>query len=402
MSEAMSILVCPETMELAGSQLNAIELAKGVQDRGHRVVLFGRDGDLVPLARDLGLEFILAPPSAGVRLWANATELIEVVRSRNIGLVHGYERGPSLELAFGPHLRWSTPLVITVQAMSVASELPRHVPLIVGTEELAQRQRRKGYQHVELLEPPIDLNANRPGIAGGCAARAGFGFGAQDIVVVIVGRLTDELDKLAGVEAAMAGVGRLTRRAAVRLLVVGGGQGEARVRALAAEVNRHAGRPVVTVAGQLLDPRAAYDCADIVVGMGGSALKGLAFGKPVVVVGASGFVRLVEETSAATFLFNGWYGHGEGSGYVDELERVLHALIEDAHLRVRLGNYGLGVLVPRFALTGAIERQIDMYRAAIRAPAGGVARLRGLARSAQAVARGRVRRAPNPQQDLSD
>ncbi len=174
--------------------------------------------------------------------------------------------------------------------------------------------------------------------------------------------------------------------------MVGGGHGEGRVRTLAAQINAAAGEVVVQVVGPRLDPRAAYDSADIVVGMGGSALKGLAFGKPVVVVGAKGYVRLVEESSVPTFLFQGWYGYGRGHGHVDALERVLAGLVEDGARRARLGAYGLGVVGPRFALAGAIDRQIDIYRAARSASPGRRARLGGLAGSARALAMGRTHR----------
>ena len=50
-------------------------------------------------------------------------------------------------------------------------------------------------------------------------------------------------------------------------------------------VSRHcramgaAGRTVISFAGMLVDPRAAYSAADIVVGMGSSALRAMAFAK---------------------------------------------------------------------------------------------------------------------------
>ena len=43
----MRILVYPAKMEIGGSQLNAIELARGVAELGHDVLLFGPTGPLV-------------------------------------------------------------------------------------------------------------------------------------------------------------------------------------------------------------------------------------------------------------------------------------------------------------------------------------------------------------------
>ena len=66
------------------------------------------------------------------------------------------------------------------------------------------------------------------------------------------------------------------------------------------------GRDVVLVTGALLDPRPAYAAADIVIGMGSSALKGMAFGKPLVVQGEQGFWKLLEPATLPIFLAQGF------------------------------------------------------------------------------------------------
>ena len=53
------------------------------------------------------------------------------------------------------------------------------------------------------------------------------------------------------------------------------------------------GRQVVLLTGEIADPRSAYAAADVVVGQGGSALRGMAFGKPLIVVGEEGFSELL-------------------------------------------------------------------------------------------------------------
>jgi hypothetical protein len=79
---------------------------------------------------------------------------------------------------------------------------------------------------------------------------------------------------------------------------------------LANKVNGELRRPAVAVAGATLDPRPAYAAADIVVGMGGSALRGMAFGKPVVIVGERGFSAPFTPETADFFYYNGIYGLG--------------------------------------------------------------------------------------------
>ena len=353
----MKVLVYPAMMEIGGSQINAIELAHGTREQGHEVVVFGPDGALVSMVRRLGLEFIQSPVPHVFPSLANMTRLVDVVRRRGIDVVHGYEWGPSVELAFGPHLVCGVPLVTTVLSMSVPAEVPRHAPLLVGTEALVTAQRQKGWRDVELLEPPIDTDLNRP--ADTVAARARFGFRSGEVVASVVCRLTPELGKLQGVLDGIAAVAALAHRHPVRLLIAGTGPGEAEVARLADTANRAFGREVISFVGALLDPRDAYDCADIVLGMGSSALKGLAFGKPLIVHGDNGFVRRLDEETVGYFTRDGFHGDG-GDGERDLLP-LLETLVVDAGARQRLGAFGLRLVTERYSLKAAVRKQIGIY-----------------------------------------
>ncbi len=106
--------------------------------------------------------------------------------------------------------------------------------------------------------------------------------------------------------------------------------------------------------------------------MGGSALRGMAFGKPLVVQGERGFWELLTPESAPTFLRQGWYGVG---GDVDgraagaaRLSGILRGLLDDTGARVRLGEYGRALVVERFSLdrAGAVQEQV--YAEAVEAP----------------------------------
>lgn len=381
----MKILVCPAVMEIGGSQSNAVELARGVADLGHEVVLFGPDGELLELVRELDLEYVFAPRECRWPSRRNIAVLNRLVRVRGIDVVHGYEWGPAMDLAYGPHLRWGTPLVTTVMSMTVPKFLPRHAPLIVGTQELlAEHARNSGPVH--LMEPPIDTVRNASSDPG--RARARFGFEAHEVVLTVVCRLVTDLQKLEGVLEAMSVVGELAGDFPVRLLVVGGGEGLAEVVALATEINSSRGTDTVVVTGGLLDPRDAYDAADVVLGMGGSALKGLAFGKALVVQGRDGFWRLMDESSLPTFLFQGWYG-ASGGGRAD-LIAILRPLLVDAKRRARLGALGRAVVVDRFSIGTASANLIAIYASAIEDPPSRPDRSRSLARTSLSFTKSRI------------
>jgi glycosyltransferase involved in cell wall biosynthesis len=380
----MRILICPHLMEIGGSQLNAVELAARVGGAGHEVVLFGPDGELLSRVQELGLEYHRAPVENSWPSRRNIARLVSLVRERRFDLVHGYEWGPVTDLAYGPHLLLGTPMVATVLSMDVPDFLPRHVPLVVGTRELAASSRAR-YPGVRLMEPPIDTELNAPG-GNRMAARRGFGVDGDDLLVSVVCRLTTDLDKVQGVLEAIAVVETLAAQFPVRLLVAGDGPSLGDVRDAAEAVNRRTGRRTVIVAGALLDPGAAYEAADVVLGMGSSALKGMAFAKPLVVQGTNGFWHLLTPGNAATFLEQGWFGAGSGDG-VHRLHAELARLLPDAAERDRLGAFGRRLVTERFSLSEAAVHTEQLYRQTVALRRSPLGRLRALARPAVEVAK---------------
>jgi glycosyltransferase involved in cell wall biosynthesis len=379
---SLRIVVYPHTMEIGGSQLNAVELAAAVRDRGHEVLLYSPDGPLVDHARGLGLEHVRAAaapfrPAPGI-----TADLARLVAERRIDVLHGYEWPPALE-AFGVRAaRPGVAAVATVMSMAVPPFLPSSMPLVVGTQQLAAAARSTRPGPVHLIEPPVDTRANRPGATAG-EFRAAHPVDAGTAQVVIVSRLAHEM-KLEGILTAIRAVTVLARDRGVRLVVVGDGPAGPEVREAAAAANREAGRAVVLVTGELVDPRGAYDAADVCIGMGGSALRSLAFAKPLVVQGERGFFEVLTPETVDSFLEQGWFGVGSRgpAEATTHLADALAGLLDAPRRRAALGGFGRRLVEDRFSLDGAADRQIDIYRSAVRTNTG---RIRTLAEGATAM-----------------
>ena len=305
----MRVLVYPHDLSLGGSQLNAVEIAAAVRDMGHDVLLFGAPGPLLPRVRALGLEFVAAPPSRTRPGLATVRALRSLIRHRGIDVVHGYEWPPTIDLCLASAGTSAVP-VSTVMSMAVAPFIPRGLPLAVGTEQIAQTEVRRGRGDVVVIEPPVDLAENDPRADYGAQAfLAGLGVLPGSTVVVSVSRLAHEL-KLEGILTAISVIARLDGQ--VQLIIVGDGPARPIVQAAADEANRTAGRRAVLLAGELADPRPAYASADIMLGMGGSALRALSFAKPLIVQGEQGYWRTLTAETVSDFLWQGWYGVGDG------------------------------------------------------------------------------------------
>jgi glycosyltransferase involved in cell wall biosynthesis len=290
-----------------------------------------------------------------------------VVREWRVDVVHAYESMPVIEAFFGPVLRYRTPVVGTVMSMSVVPFFPRAVRLTVGTEQIREAALAAGHRRVILLEPPVDVDADNPSVDGR-DFRAEHGIRADEVLLVMVCRLVPEL-KLEGLLAACDAVGKLARTGhLVRLVIVGDGRARKEVADHAAKANALAGRQVVQLTGEITDPRPAYAAADVIVGQGSSALRGMAFGKPLVVVGEEGFVELLTPESAPIFLQQGWYGLGAGSlgTGAAALCLAMERLAISVELRRELGAFARHLVVNRFSLHRAARLLEEEYIAAIR------------------------------------
>ncbi|WP_448071223.1 glycosyltransferase [Georgenia yuyongxinii] len=375
----MRVLVYPHDLAIGGSQLNAIELAAAVNDRGHPTMVFGRPGPLVRRVEELGLRFIAAPEPGRRPSRSVISALADVARREHIDVLHGYEWPPGLEtwLSRG-RLGPATASVTTVMSMAVAPFLPRSVPLVVGTEQIAAAERQRGRHRVVVIEPPVDLRENDPGqpvIDGHYLARVGPRR-EDELRITAVCRLAHEL-KLEGLLTAIEVIGDLALERPVRMIVAGDGPARQSIAERAGVVNARTGRETIVLVGEMQDPRCAYLDADVVLGMGGSALRALAFAKPLVVQGEQGFWALLTPATLPDFQWTGWYGVGvhPADGAV-ALRRALVPLLDDPGRRRKLGAFGRAVVEERFALTTAAEAQIRLYEAAL--AAGGRGPLAGL------------------------
>ena len=360
----MKLLVFAHRLELGGTQVNAIELASVLRDRhDFDVVFHAAPGPLEALVREKGLRYVPAPD---VRLHpspARIRALRALVRQERPALIHAWDWWQGLEAYCGVHYPQGVPLVISDMMMSLTRVLPRQVPTTFGFAALARQAKRAGFRRTAVLAPPVDVQANAPGAVEADGFRRRAGLRAGEIVVVSVSRLSDYM-KSEPLVRAIEVMREVGQRLPLRLCIAGDGEARPRLQRLADETNRALGRDAVVLVGPMIDPRPAYEAADIMLGMGGSALRGLAFGKPLVVVGEAGMAKTFTPRSAPEFLDGGMYGRGDGSPDNRSLAQALGQLGADADLRAGLGQFGRDFVVRNHGLEAMGERLAAFCREA--------------------------------------
>ena len=336
---------------MGGGQLNAIDLAVTLRERhGDEVVYFASPGVLVEVLKKRGIRYLPAPAVSTYPSLKMMRALGSIVRQEKPDIIHAWDWFTGLDAFYGAHIPYQTPMLLTdVISEYITRFLPKTLPITFGTPEFVDVARRAGWTRASLLLPPIDTISNSPRTVEGAYLRQSFGVSDGEILVVTVSRLAQPF-KSESISRTMEVVGQLVSEYPIRFLVVGDGEGRDSLVRLATQVNQHVGREVIILGGQMVDPRPAYAAADIVVGMGSSALRGMAFEKPVIVVGAGGFSDTFMPASAPKFLYGGMYGKEVPSRNNEKHSLDLRMLITDAALRQDLGQYSRQFVVENFSL----------------------------------------------------
>lgn len=355
----LRVLVGLNQLWLGGAELNALDLATKCREQGHHVIIVGQEEEdraMVELAEHRGFAVRVLRRGHNRSL---IRSLESIVKEERIQLVHTYYSRLTIAALLGPYRRWGTPVVRTEYGPgSFRAFCCAH--LIVATEECAEGMRLRSDVPVSVIEPPVDTHHDRLDAAVDVDAfLACHNIDAERPRVAVVSRL-DRQGKLEGILRTIDACAAL-ESFGFTLVITGSGNALSEVRQAADRVNDRLRRRAVILTGRLLDPRAAYAAADVVVGVGGSAMRGMAFEKPVVVLGANGFALPFEPATAEYFFWHGFYGRGP----MYDLTAALRRSLSDPALRVSLGQFGRRMVESRYSLDLAYRHLERIYWAAV-------------------------------------
>ncbi len=358
----MKIFTFAHRLEVGGTQVNAIELAEALRDRHqYEIVFFATPGPMIKLLTEKGLRYLPAPDARFHPSTARVRALRRAVQQERPDVLHVWDWWQCTEAYYFVHLPQRIPMIVTDMMMSLTRLLPKQLPTTFGTPEVVDNARASGRKCVELMLPPVDVQLNAPGAADGSVFRQAHGIADGEVLLVTICRLSPSM-KSEGLVRTMDAVRVLGRDVPVRFVIVGEGVARARLEERANEVNTELGRPAILVARGLIDPRPAYAAADIVLGMGGSSLRGMAFGKPVIIVGEAGFSAPFTPVTAPGFYYKGMYGLGNGNSNNASLAREIRNLAEDAEQRAALGQFSRNFVVQHFDLRTVSSRFAELCR----------------------------------------
>lgn len=357
----LSVVIGLEGLALGGCPINALDLGRALRERGHRVNVFAIDEDvrvsLIPYAEQAGFKVALVPADLGVA--RRSLHIRRFADEHSADVVHVFAPWLASSAAASVASRRPRVAVVTNLMMSNVTYTPEHMPLIVGTRLMQEEALEFHPSRVHLIEPPVDVDREIAGAELALQFRKAYDIEPEDTLVVIVSRVDSHM-KSEGIRHSIRAVGDLDI-ARLRLVVVGDGDAFDEVSAEADRVNAKLRRRAVVMAGAHHDPRPAYAAADVMLGMGGSALRSLAHSKPLIVLGERGFSSVFEPSSVDYFLRFGFYGDQPDDRPVDAIADHIRGLL-DVERRRELGRFGHDLVRARFGLEASAETLERIYR----------------------------------------
>lgn len=366
----MKILVLAHRLEVGGTQVNAIELSAYLRNRyGHEISYLATPGPMNALLEENGLRFLTLPDASSHPSYRRIRAIDEAINSEHPDVVHIWDWPQWLDAFLGVHLYRRVPTVVTCMSMVVPSVLPRWSKTTFGTPDIVEQAQSMGYRDSHLLMPPVDTVLNAADPAASRQFRDKHGVADNDILIVTVSRLVDWM-KAESLRLTMEAIQALRHDERLKFAVIGDGSSRGELEELANRINSEIGRKAIFFTGAMLDPRPGYAAADIVVGMGGSGLRGMAFAKPVIVVGEQGFSAPFTSQTEPFFYHYGIYGQGTDNQICEPIAKSITRLVETPGEMQRNGQAGRNFIEKHYSIEAIGDILNDLLVNAASTPSG--------------------------------
>lgn len=371
------VLQIVPSLETGGAERSTIEIAAALVREGFAALVASAGGRMVAELEGAGGEWIAMPVNSRspTTLWSNARRIRDLIRVRNIKLVHARSRAPAWSALWAAR-EAAVPFVTTYHGLYTArtplkrfynSVMVRSDAVIANSEWTARHILSEyGLAPKRLVVIPrgVDLARFDPAQIPGERVRrlrADWGATESDIVVLLPGRLT----RLKGQSVLIAALQKLASESQlenVHAVLAGDAQGRSAYEQELRHAISSAGlERKIILAGHVSDMQTAYRAADIVVS---ASTQAESFGR--VTAEASAMERPVIATDhggARETVLPGVSGLLTPPGDSAALARALRELISAGLAsRAAMGAQGRAHIARHFTVERMTNDTIALYR----------------------------------------
>lgn len=294
----MKIFMATMGLDIGGAETHIVELSKELRARGHEVVIASNGGVYVPEVTAAGIRHYNVPMhrrSLGDMMRSRAL-LKDILRKEQPDIVHAHARIPAF-LCGTLQRSLKFPFVTSCHGVFDVSGVlkllsnwgDRTLAVSEDIRDYLVREYGVPAEHITLTINGIDTNKFSPNVSGQ-PVREEFGLG-DGLVIGHVSRLDQAACHTARQLIELAP--RLDQACpGLHILITGGGDSFAQLKARGEQINRQMGRDCVVLTGPRTDVNAIAAACQLFVGVSRSALEAMAEEKPVVLSGAQGHTGL--------------------------------------------------------------------------------------------------------------
>ncbi len=357
-------------LDIGGAETHIVELAKGLHREGHHVAVASKGGVFEEELKASGIPHYPVPldnkkPHNVFRAYRT---LKNIIKTEKIDLVHAHARIPGFICGM-LHKKMGFPFVTTAHGTWSTRYGLRYITNW-GQKTVAVSEDVKKYllQNYKINEADIKVTINgidtdkfSPDID--CTGlKKEFGLADHHKKVVYISRL--DQDRSFIISRLLEAVPALSESIPnLRVLIVGSGSLLAQVREKAAEINKAAGREVLTIAGSRTDINRFTALADLFIGFGRSSLEALAAGRPLILAGNEGYIGILDDSRLQAAVHSNFSGRGQSkasSGILaDDIKRVLTDMSDEE--KARLGSFGRSLIENNYSVRRMVRDNLDVY-----------------------------------------
>ncbi len=374
----MKILMVTMKMAIGGAETHILELCRELKAMGHDITLASHGGVYADALIAEGIAHVTLPldSKSPVAVLTSLRGLERLISEGNFDLVHAHARIP----AFLCGLLWRKykfRFVTTAHLNFSLNPLWRRLSCW-GERAMAVSDDIGDYLVKEYGYPADKISVTINGIDtvkygtevpyAEFLREFGLPEGAERNRLVYVSRLdADRADPAYRIVRIAAQLNEAIPN--LDIIIGGGGTEFEKIRRLAEDANKAAGRALVTMTDNRSDVHKIMACADVFVGVSRSALEAMAEAKPVIVAGNQGALGIFDEEVLAPAMETNFCCRGYPQADEAALLRDITALFAETEEQRRArGQWCRSVVMKYYTAARMARDYAAMYEKTLRSP----------------------------------
>ncbi|UCF05095.1 MAG: glycosyltransferase family 4 protein [bacterium] len=311
----MRILICYPWLNLGGAPNTSITLARGLKELGHDVYFFSKSNEIFDERfRRSGITCISAPhhsilPKLNHLNLKAYRMLCDVLDRYSIDIIHAFHYHSYL-LALFAAARRDIPVIFTgvwFLGVKYFPVYPGRVIFVAKEFKDYDRKLFRNHPHEVIILPNrVDLDEFNPNVDHSSFS-AEMKLPVTGWKIAFMSRI--DTNKIGSIRNAIDAMSILALRGRnIYLAIAGEGRLFNDAKKMCEDANRDCGREVVRLLGGITETSRFLAWSDIVLGIGRSAVEGMASGRPTLIVGENGLAGTVDPEQVALLQYHNFAG----------------------------------------------------------------------------------------------